>query len=224
MLRLLNILTKLIIEAWHISCWPLRNCFISWSENWNTNNINNSAPNHSLLTAADESPPPTHNRSPKSVFTGRLKTPVCSLPSLLRHLLLFLHRRLRSRTGQRVDKGVLVLGKSPALTVSGGVESRKLQIITFFLENVDTLYPHHFYILSFQSLIPSSVTSQRWQNFWWSVSASFHQRYCNQHSLDQKIINHRPFSLLKWDFFFNKNLDSWFLKNVEVLKSIFDHQ
>lgn len=161
------------------------------------------------------------------MFTGRLKNPVCSLPSLLRRLLallLFLHRRLRSRTGQRVDKGVLVLGRSPALTVSGGLESRKHQIVTFSLENVNTLYPHHFSILSFHLLIPSSVPSQRWQNFWWPVSASFHQRYCNQLSLDQKTINHRPFSLLKWDFFFSKNLDGWFLENVEVLKSIFDHQ
>lgn len=102
----------------------------------------------------------------KSVFTGRLKPSVCSLSSLLRSplaLLLFLHRTLSSRTGQRVDagqgderrgQGVGAVGRSPALT---GAERRKHQII-LFLENADTLStsPVHSFI-SFTSSFISHI-------------------------------------------------------------------
>lgn len=149
--------------AWHISRWPLRNCFISWSENSVTeisiilHHITIYSP---LQTRALHQHTQPFHKPLKSVFTGRLKTPVCSLPSRLRSplaLLLFLHRRLSSRTGGW-EKGTRLRGghllwQAREVWRAGSI---RLLWCCFFFENANTLSTS--LVHSFISLIYSFIS------------------------------------------------------------------
>lgn len=209
MLWLLNIFYKHIIEAIYSQAhfaliFKKQFHFLMWKlSKWN---INNSAPNHNLLTAANESAPPTHTTvlttSPLNLCLLADSSPLfvpCPLSWGVRSLCCYFCTAhsvagqdrgwTQDRGTREGDKGLEWWGGHLLWQVWGAGSIRSL---CFFRE---CKHFTHISCPSFHSLIPSSVTFQTGHNFWWPVSASFHQRYYNQLSRDLKEKKHISLSV-----------------------------
>lgn len=207
--------------AWHISRWPLRKCFISWSENEvsEISIILHQITIYSPLQARALHQH-THNRftSPSNLCSLADSRPLfvpCPLSWGVRSLCCYFCTA-RSVAGQdrgwtqdrqtrEGDKGLEWWGGHLLWQVwrAGSIRS-----CFFFLENANTLSIS--FVQSFISFTYSFISHiAGGQNFWWPVSASFHQRYYNQLSRDYKRNKPPAFLSTKVGFFFLEILKFW---------------
>lgn len=175
-------------KPFHFLIWKLRN--------WN---INNSTPNHNLLTAANESPPPTHtsaSTSPVNLCLPADSRPLfgpCPLSWGVRSLCCYFCTA-RSVAGQDMggrrtggrEKGTR--GRSGGeVTCSDrlgrwGEQEAPGHYFLFFLENANALSTS--LVHSFLSFTDSFISHTTEGTELVMASPSFHQRFYNQLSTD----------------------------------------